>query len=132
MGTWAYQLADNVWGEVGYGQGIMNDYPTTGLDTKVSNFVIRAKYAFNAPMYSFFMPYVGYQVISASSPGAGVQDPNSSMTPEEYQAELDRLDALKKSSFIFGVTGLKRIVPGWFLRADVGMDILAIGASLEF
>ncbi len=132
MGQWAYQVADNIWGEVAYGQGIMNDYPSTGLDTKVTNITVRAKYAFNAPMYSFLMPYVGYQMINASSPGAGVEDTSSNYSAAEYAAELDRVDDLKKNSFIFGVTALKRIVPGWFLRADLGMDAMAVGASLEF
>jgi len=132
IGQWAYQITDNVWGEVLYGQGIMNDYPSPGLDTKLTNTTIRAKYTFNAPLYSFLMPYVGYQMIGASSPGAGVEDTSSNFTPADYAAEINRVDDLKKNSFIFGVTALKRIVPGWFLRADVGMDILSVGASLEF
>lgn len=132
MGQWAYQVTDNVWGEVVYGQGIMNDYPSTGLDTKMTDLILRAKYAFNAPMYSFLMPYIGYQMINASSPGAGVEDPSSGLSSADYAAELDRVDRLKKNSFIFGVTALKRIVPGWFLKADLGMDMIGVGASLEF
>lgn len=132
MGSWSYQLTDNAWGEVSYGQGIMNDYPSPGLDTKVTNLTLRAKYAVTGPMYSFLLPYIGYQMINANSPGAGVEDSTSNMTTDDYAAELDRVDDLKKNTIVFGVTALKRIVPGWFLRADLGTDTLAVGASLEF
>jgi hypothetical protein len=76
------------------------------------------------------MPYVGYQIININSPGAGVEDGES--TPEELDQELRLVDDLKKSSVIFGVTVLKRIVPGWFIRADLGTDILNAGLTLEF
>jgi hypothetical protein len=32
--------------------------------------------------------------------------------------ELQKFSELRKSTVIFGVTILKRIVPGWFIRAD--------------
>ena len=108
MASWSYQLTDNVWGEVSYGQGIMNDYPSAGLDTKITNLTLRAKYSFVGPMYSFVLPYVGYQMINATSPGAGVEDTSSGYSAEDYAAELDRVDELKKNTFIFGATALKR------------------------
>ena len=46
--------------------------------------------------------------------------------------EKTNVENLKKSSVIFGATVLKRIVPGWFIRADLGNDILSGGLTLEF
>ena len=72
-------------------------------------------------------------MITANSPGAGVEDPtNAEYTKSDYDAELQRVDALKKNSFIAGVTILKRLVPGWFLRADLGTDLIGGGIALEF
>lgn len=80
------------------------------------------------------MPYVGYQIIQAQSPGAGVYDGVSTPAPtqEELDQELNGVNDLKKSSLIFGVTVLKRIVPGWFIRLDMGSDLLNAGLALEF
>jgi hypothetical protein len=129
-GSWGYQLTDNMWAELGVGTNTVTDYPSTGIDTRLVNFTGKFKYTFTAPFYSYFMPYVGYQVITADSPGAGVDD--GSTTATQLQAELDAVDNLKKSSVIFGVTVLKRIVPGWFIRFDLGSDLINAGLSLEF
>ena len=96
------------------------------------NFTGKLKYTVNAPFYSYIMPYVGYQVISVDSPGAGVQDTVNPKTDAELQEEIALVDDLKKSTVIFGVTVLKRIVPGWFIRADLGSDIISGGLTLEF
>lgn len=128
--SWGYQLSDNIWAELGAGTNTITDFPSTGIDTKMVNFTGKVKYTFNAPFYSYIMPYVGYQVINVSSPGAGVD--NGESLPEELEQELLLVDDLKKSSVIFGVTVLKRIVPGWFIRADLGTDILNAGLTLEF
>lgn len=129
-GSWGYQVTDNIWAEIGAGTNTINDYPSTGLDTRMVNITGKLKYTFNAPFYSYLMPYVGYQVISTDSPGAGVEGDNK--TPEELAEEINKVDDLKKSSVIFGVTVLKRIVPGWFIRADLGNDIFNAGLTLEF
>jgi len=133
-GSWGYQLSDNVWAELGAGYNTLVDYPTTGFDTRMINFTTKFKYTFEAPFYSYLMPYVGYQIIQANSPGAGVDD--GSVTPPPTKAELDAeilaLEKLRKSAVIFGVTVLKRIVPGWFIRVDLGSDIINAGLSLEF
>ncbi|GEM_PF-436181 len=133
-GMWMYQFEDNIWAEIGYGQNIINDYPSPGFDTTMSNLFVRAKYTISAPLYSYIQPYVGFQMISASSPQAGVDDPTDDITPS--QAELDNeillVENLKKRQIIFGVTVLKRLVPGWFIRADLGSDIMNVGFSLEF
>lgn len=129
-GSWGYQLADNIWAELGAGTNTINDYPSTGLDTRMVNISAKLKYTFNAPFYSYIMPYAGYQVISVDSPGAGVE--GDDRTPAELEEEVRKVDDLKKSTVIFGVTVLKRIVPGWFVRADLGNDILNAGLTLEF
>lgn len=131
-GAWGYQLNDNIWAEAGVGSNTIRDYPFTGLDTRLINLTAKAKYTFSAPFYSYFQPYVGYQTILASSPSAGVDPGDGSRTQEELDNELKLVNDLKKSSLIFGVTILKRIVPGWFIRADLGSDILNGGLSIEF
>ena len=128
--SWGYQLSDNIWAELGAGTNTITDFPSVGIDTRMVNFTGKVKYTFNAPFYSYLMPYVGYQVINVNSPGAGVD--NGESLPEELEQELLLVDDLKKSSVIFGVTVLKRIVPGWFIRADLGTDILNAGLTLEF
>lgn len=129
-GSWGYQLSDNIWAELGAGTNTITDYPDTGLDTQLVNLTGKIKYTFNAPFYSYLMPYFGYQVINVNSPGAGV--PDGVKTDTELEAETQAVDDLKKSSVIFGVTVLKRIVPGWFIRADLGSDIINGGLTLEF
>ena len=129
-GSWGYQISDNVWAELGVGTNTITDYPATGIDTRMVNFTGKFKYTFNAPFYSYVMPYVGYQILNVNSPGAGVEA--NGETDEELQREIELVDDLKKSTVIFGVTVLKRIVPGWFIRADLGTDILNAGLTLEF
>ncbi|MBC7711985.1 MAG: hypothetical protein H7177_01505 [Rhizobacter sp.] len=131
-GSWGYQLSDNIWGELGLGTNTVTDYPSTGLDTRMINITTKIKYTFNAPFYSYIMPYVGYQIIRADSPGAGVDDGTGNQTTEDLSKELTKVDSLKKSTVIFGATVLKRIVPGWFIRADLGTDIVSGGLTLEF
>lgn len=126
-GSWSYQLADNLWGELGVGTNTIVDFPAVGLDTMVINFSTKLKFTFEAPFYSYLMPYVGYQVIQARS---GADAPAE--TPEEDARELSLLNGVEKSSPIFGVTVLKRIVPGWFIRLDLGSDLLNAGLALEF
>lgn len=133
-GAWSFQVEDNIFLEAAYGQGILKGYPSLDgdIDTKITNFMIKAKYAIRAPFESYVLPYIGYQLIGATSPGAGEQDDANSRSEAELQQEIDDVDALKKSGPVFGVTALKRLVPGWFVRADLGSDLIAIGFSLEF
>lgn len=131
-GAWAYQLSDNIWGEAGVGTNTIRDYPFSGLDTRMTNITVKAKYTFDAPFYSYFQPYVGYQTILVNSPSAGQDPGDGSRTQPELDNELKLVDDLKKSTVIFGVTILKRIVPGWFIRADLGSDIINGGLTIEF
>lgn len=130
--NWSYQVEDNIWLEVGYGQGVLKSFPASDIDTKMTSFTIKAKYAVRAPLDSFALPYIGYQIIGASSPSAGEQDDGGTRSEAELQQELDDLESLKKNQLIFGATLLKRLVPGWFVRVDLGADIIAGGFSLEF
>lgn len=130
--SWSYQLNDNIWGEVSYGRNLINDFPEVGLDTSLSNLVVRAKYTIAAPAFSFLQFYVGYQIVSAISPSAGEQDPNRPIDPRLLQHELDQLEGLRKNAPVAGVTLLRRLVPGWFVRADLGSDVLSAGVGLEF
>lgn len=131
-GAWGYQLAENIWGELGLGTNTITDYPGTGIDTRLVNIMTKVKYTFDAPLYSYIMPYVGYQVIQVDSPGAGEAVEGQTYEPGELDREKELVEDLKKSSVIFGVTVLKRIVPGWFIRADLGTDIISGGLTLEF
>ncbi len=127
---WTYQLQDNIFIEASYGQNIIRDFPAMGLDTKLSNIVLKAKYAFIAPMNSILFPYVGYQILQASSPGEGVY--STGMTQQDIDAETRLMNSLRKKAFIFGASILKSLVPGWFTRIDVGTDFYSIGFGLEF
>lgn len=129
-GAYAYQISDNFWVELGYGQNVITDYPSGSIDTTYSNLVFKIKYTVAAPLYSYLQPYAGYQTTNATSPAAGSD--GEGITEEEKQLELDLVDDLKKSGPIFGVTILKRLVPGWFARLDIGSDSLNFGFSLEF
>ena len=76
------------------------------------------------------MPYLGYQSVTVSSPGAGVSDGTTSQDVLDEEARL--VNESEKSGAIAGVALLKRMVPGWFLRAELGTDIINLGLSLEF
>lgn len=127
-GAWAYQLDDNIWGEASYGQTTITDFPGDQIDTTFTSLTLKVKYTVEAPFYSFIQPYAGYQIINADSPEAGTGD----IDPAQAEDELALIETLKKSGPVFGVTILKRLVPGWFARIDVGSDALNFGFSLEF
>jgi hypothetical protein len=124
---WAYQLQENIFVEASYGQNIIRDFPALGLDSKLSNLVVKAKYAFNAPMNSIVFPYLGYQIINASSPGEGVYTAGA-----DLDTEARLMNSLRKKAFIFGASVLKNLVPGWFTRLDLGSDSYSLGFGLEF
>ncbi len=128
---WSYQFADNIWGEIGYGQNVIKDLPATGLDTKLTNLTLKLKYTVSAPFNSFVKPYIGYQMLKADSPGAGVDDTGTA-SQEELNNESDLVQDMNKNTVIFGATLLKRLVPGWFARIDLGTDVYGFGFGLEF
>jgi hypothetical protein len=129
-GTWAYQLSDNIWGEFVYSQLTVSDFPATSQDTQVSNMTIRAKYTFKAPLDSFLQPYIGFQLINANSPLAG--DTSTGKSETVLNSERKLVEDTKKNGLIFGITLLRRLAPGWFVKADLGSDVIGGGFALEF
>ena len=127
--TWAYQFTDNFFLEGVYGRTLLDNYPADTTQTLVNRFVGRVKFNIRGPLYTFFMPYVGYQNSSVSSPDAGKE---SQQTQEQNDAELEAVNNLKKNGVVAGVTILRRLVPGWFVKADLGTDVLNIGFAIEF
>ncbi|MBI2521375.1 MAG: hypothetical protein HYV97_13215 [Bdellovibrio sp.] len=130
MAQWAYQIEDNIWVEGGYGQGVVNDFPSAGLDTVLRNITFRAKYTVSAPLYSFIQPYIGYQMLTATSDSAG--EPDGTVNQEQLDEENDLMEKMNKNRPIFGVSWLKRLVPGWFMKVDLGTDVMNLGFTLEF
>ncbi len=131
--AYAYQLDSNIFVEAAAGRRELTDFPP-GIDTTVTSLTAKLKYTFAGPYFTFFQPYVGYQIVSANSDDAGVPstDPAAPTTPQQLQDELDLIAETEKSQAIFGVTALRRLVPGWFVRLDVGTDKISGGLSLEF
>lgn len=126
-GQWAYQFADNIWVQGLYGWVQMDGVPADNTQTVIHDFTIRLKYTFQAPLYSYFKPYIGFQILNVDSPNAG--DTNDAA----LKAAEEKLVAnLEKQNIVFGVTILRRLVPGWFLQADIGTDVLSIGFGIEF
>ena len=105
----------------------MNGVPDDGLQTIVNDLTFRLKYTFQAPLYSYIMPYIGFQIHSISSPEAG-----KSIDPVRSAKEEDFIRDISKSELVFGATILRRLVPGWFLKLDVGTDVLGVGFGIEF
>lgn len=131
-GSWSYQIIDNTWAEFTLGSNTIKDMPAVGVDTRMIAYSVRLKYTIAAPFYSYIQPYLGYQVISAQSPGATNAAVPTLSTGGKVVTELQLVDQLKKSRVIGGVTVLRRIVPGWFARIDLGSDLLNGGLLLEF
>ncbi|MGB0453646.1 MAG: hypothetical protein ACPGJV_08015 [Bacteriovoracaceae bacterium] len=144
-GTWAYQFADNVWIEGQFGQNTVDGFPSTDLTTSINTYTFRLKYIISAPFYSYVMPYVGYQNVQVNSNGAGSStgrtltgsDGNELTNASDIQNALDEENAVialteDLSGLVFGATILKRFVPGWFFRVDLGSDIINFGLAVEF
>ena len=131
-GSWSYQIADNIWAEFTLGSNTIKDLPVVGVDTRMLAYSVRLKYTISAPFYSYIQPYLGYQIITAQSPGAqDIAIPTLS-TGGQTVTELQLVDKLRKSRVVGGATILRRIVPGWFARIDLGSDLINGGLLLEF
>lgn len=125
--SWAYQFADNYFVEGLYGRALLDNFPGDGAQTLVNHLTARLKYNFKGPLYTFIMPYIGFHSYTVSSPDAG--ETNNTVINNE---ELDAVDNLKKSGPVIGVTILRRLVPGWFVKTDLGTDVLNLGFAIEF
>ena len=128
--AYGYQFADNYWVEGLFGRVQVDGFPRAGEQTIISNLTARLKYTIKAPLFSFFLPYVGVQTFLVSSPNAGVVGDGV----DEVTAALEKrvVDDLEKTQLVFGFTFLRRLVPGWFFKADVGNDIFSAGFAIEF
>ena len=126
-GAWGYQFVDNFWIEGLYGRILMSGVPAKSTQTLINNFTIRLKYTFKAPLYSFILPYIGFQMHSVSSPDAGKVE-NSALA----EKELELVDKMQENTLVGGITILRRLVPGWFIKADIGTDQMNIGFAIEF
>lgn len=125
--SWAFQFSDNFFAEGLYGRALIDNFPGDGSQTLANHMTARLKYNFKGPLYTFIMPYLGFHTYTISSPDAGKT--NNDATNQE---QLDAVDELKKSGPIFGVSVLRRLVPGWFIKADLGSDIMSVGFAIEF
>ncbi len=127
--AWSFQVEKNIWIEGFIGRHLIKAFPSEDIDTAVNQYIFRAKYAFDGPLYTVFMPYIGYKFATASSPGAGDV---TSVGQTQAQRELDLIASVEENEPVFGVTAFKRLVPGWFVRVDVGTDIMGASLALEF
>ncbi len=119
--SWMYQVSPNIFGEAFVGTSQMSEFPSEGVNASVVNIVARLKYTFALPLYSYAQPYIGYQ-------SATMQLSNSDLIGDENELVADS----EKTGIVFGVTVLRRLVPGWFIKADIGTDIFNVGFAIEF
>ena len=124
-------MGDNFWLEAAYAYSSLQNAPILGLATTIHNYMVRAKYNFALPWYSFLMPYVGYQYTNASSDQAGV-DPDGEATQQELDQEVQWVSELGENRIAFGVSLMRRLAPGWFARLNIGTDSIDGGIFLEF
>ncbi len=125
--SWAYQFTDNYFLEGVYGRALLDNYPAEQAQTLVNHIVGRLKYNLKGPAYTFVMPYIGFQSYTVSSPDAG-----KGTSASQNEEELAAINDLKKSGAVFGVTLMRRLVPGWFIKSDIGSDVINLGFSIEF
>lgn len=125
--SWAFQFVDNYFIEGLYGRAILDNYPADGTQTLVNHLTARLKYNIKGPLYTYFMPYLGFHSRTVSSPDAG-----KSVDPQLNTEELALIDSLKVSGMIIGISAYRRLVPGWFIKGDLGTDIVSLGFAIEF
>jgi hypothetical protein len=124
-----YQAWKNIFLEIGFGSNVVKDFPSKGLDTRYYNITPKGKYTFEILWGLVLQPYLGWQFLIADSPGAGQTD--SETNREQLAQELKLVEDSEQSRAIFGITLQQAIIPGWNLKADLGMDIISIGVGLE-
>ncbi len=124
--TYAYQFNDNFWLEGLYGYTLVNAFPDATSQLIIHEFSARLKYTIAGPLYSYFLPYIGFRSVITSS-ALGTTDDDT-----VNELELQTKDEIEGSSVTVGVTVLKRLVPGWFFKADLGTDIISGGFAIEF
>ena len=128
--AWAYQFWDNVFGEFLFGQNIIRDYPADGLDTRMLNYTLRVKFTFNTSFFALIQPYAGYQVVNSETPG--LYNDISRVSDDDLAEDIKQIEDLEKKRIVFGVSVLKKLVPAWFVKLDLGVDLVNLGLSVEF
>ncbi len=119
--TWAYQASANIFVEGLFGYSSMSQFPASGVNSTLTNLTARLKYTFALPLYSYAQPYVGFQ-------NTTIATSTDSLLDSEAQLVSDS----ENTGIILGVTFLRRLVPGWFVKADLGTDLINVGFSVEF
>jgi hypothetical protein len=127
---YSYQVKRNFFVNLLYGQNTITDFPNFGLDTTLYNITARVKWTFQIFWEILLQPYAGYQVLIADSPGAGQNGGDNTSQPQ-LNAESALVDKMEDSKFIFGLSTLIKIVPGWYVQIDLGTDIANAGFSVE-
>jgi hypothetical protein len=125
--SWAFQFQDNWFFEGVFSSVRLDNFPSKSTQTQLNIYQAKIKYNIKAPLYSFVMPYVGFETTSYSSPDAGNIDDKGIAAKE-----LEVVEQLEYQRIIFGITILRRLVPGWFAKIDAGTDGLAGGFAIEF
>jgi hypothetical protein len=125
--SWAFQFSDKYFFEGLYGRALFDGFPADGMQTLVNHLTGRLKYNIKGPLYTFIMPYVGFHSYTVSSPDSAKT--NNTTTNDEQKEAVNRL---RKQGPVFGITILRRLVPGWFVKADVGTDNMNLGFAIEF
>ncbi len=126
--SWNYRLKEFVWFESLFGYSTAKRFPSADISTDLFNLTVRAKYAYELPFYSYLMPYAGLQIVIASSPEAGT----GAVSDAQANQELDLVDDIEKITPTVGVTFMKRLVPSWFITANVGLDVMSVGLGIEY
>jgi hypothetical protein len=127
---YSYQVKRNFFVNLLYGQNTITDFPNFGLDTTLYNITARVKWTVQIFWGILLQPYAGYQVLIADSPGAGQNSGDNTSQPQ-LNAESALVDKMEDSKFIFGLSTLIKIVPGWYVQIDLGTDIANAGFSVE-
>lgn len=122
--SWAKQFKDNYWIEGIYSYINLPSFPSPVVERSIAHeFVAKLKYNIKAPAYTFVMPYLGFvkRFINAPAVDKG-----------GVQAEQDKVADLENLQVAIGATFLRRLVPGWFLTANLGTDMINFGVAVEF
>lgn len=124
--SYGFQFQDNIWAEFSLQRNDISDFPVVGTSISLTSYTAKIMYTFKGPAFTYILPYVGYQSVRAGS------FETTGTTDDEQSVQEASVARLQQNEIIIGVTILKRLVPGWFARVDVGTDLLALGFGLEF
>jgi uncharacterized Zn ribbon protein len=125
--SWDYQLLKNTFTEFSLGYGTLKQFPAIDLNSKAYVLEAKIKYSFSLPAYIFIQPYVGMSKLKVQTSGGNGDE----ITAEQLDEENYLVNKIEKARFEAGATVLKRIVPGWLARADLGMNELLLGLTIE-